>query len=66
VRGSRALVSCRQVALGFDLGHGQRLRAETSTFLRGHQSSQSGWKKSSLSPPAGCRAELRIEARSPG
>ena len=35
MRGSRTLVSYRKAALGFDLVHGRRLHAKTSTFLRG-------------------------------
>ena len=47
------LVSYRQVAPDFDLGHLHWLRAETSTFLRGRQASRSGWGKSSLLPLVG-------------
>ena len=42
----------------FDLGYGQRLRAETSTFLHHRQASQSGCGKSLLPPLAGCRQNL--------
>jgi len=63
VRGMEALTSCRQVAPGSNLGHGWRIRAETLTFLRDHQASWSDWRKSSLPPPTGCRAELEIRLR---
>ena len=64
MRGSGALIFCRQAASGSDLRHGRRLRAETSTFLRGRQASRSSWRKSSLPPLTGYRAELGIKPRS--
>ena len=64
MRGSGALVSCKQATPGFDPGHGWRHCAKTLTFLRGYQASQSGWRMSSLLLPTGCRAELEIEPHS--
>ena len=64
MKGSRALTSCKLVAADSNLRHGRRLRTETSTFLHRHYTSWSGWRKSPMPPPTGCKVELEIEHRS--
>ena len=58
----RRCVFWRQVVPDSDLGYGQRPLAEISTFFRRHLISQYGWRRFSLPPSAGCRAELITES----